>query len=104
MAIGERVAHPMSHAPMANCSQCHVERDGAPFGHVLELPESEFEGFRPERRGLSSIAGAPPLMPHGTDMRTRCLSCHGEFGYPGLRTSHPRRANCTQCHTTPGAR
>ena len=40
------------------------------------------------------------MMPHGTFMRTRCLSCHGEYGYPGLRTDHPRRVNCVQCHIT----
>ena len=100
MTIGERVAHPMSHEPLANCSQCHVEEDGSIFEEELIQRDNSFEGLRYERKGESSISGAPPMMPHGTFMRTRCLSCHGEYGYPGLRTDHPRRVNCVQCHIT----
>ncbi len=98
MTIGDRVAHAMSHEPLANCSQCHVEEGAASLGEELMLPDNSFEGIRYTRRGEASISGAPPAMPHGTQMRTRCLSCHGEFGYPGLKTTHPKRVNCIQCH------
>jgi len=98
MTIGERVAHPMSHEPLANCSQCHVEEGQARLGEELHMPDNSFEGLRYSRRGEVSITGAPPAMPHSTHMRTRCLSCHGEYGYPGLKTTHPKRVNCVQCH------
>ena len=41
---------------------------------------------------------APPVMPHSTLMRVNCLACHGPNGYRGLRTTHPERLNCVQCH------
>jgi len=31
-------------------------------------------------------------------MRQDCTSCHGVTGLPGLRTPHPERFNCQQCH------
>ena len=98
MTIGERVAHPMSHEPLINCTQCHVEEEATRAGEELLERENTFEGIRYTRRGEASITGAPPVMPHSTQMRTRCLSCHGEFGYPGLKTTHPKRVNCVSCH------
>ena len=32
--------------------------------------------------------------------KENCLACHGPRGHPFLRTSHPERTNCTQCHVT----
>ncbi len=95
--IGKKVAHPMPHVTMANCTQCHVEQENRLFDELL-VPGNNFSGDRPERKGISSMAGAPPVIPHGTLMRTACLSCHGEFGYAGLKTDHPSRSNCMQCH------
>lgn len=95
--IGERVARPMSHAPLANCTQCHVESQHALFGPPRPYSNA-FEGARPAPTGTAHGPGHPPPIPHAVWMRTRCLSCHGEFGYPGLRTSHPERAQCMQCH------
>lgn len=104
MKLGERVGHPRSHGPLPNCLQCHVESINR------ELPTADrvvntFAGRRPERhperhqeRAPEIAAGLPPQIPHTLHMRNRCLSCHGEFGYPGLRTSHPERALCVQCH------
>ena len=37
MTLGERVAHPMSHPPLSNCTQCHIEstnRELPPRSHV----------------------------------------------------------------------
>jgi cytochrome c-type protein NapB len=39
-------------------------------------------------------------MPHPMHMRSECDSCHGPSGRPGLRTSHPDRQNCVQCHAS----
>ena len=103
--IGERVAHPLPHPVLINCQQCHVEETSRLYDELI-TPGSTlsaamgntFEGQFFERVGETSIAGAPPMIPHGTFMRTQCLSCHGEFGYPGLETPHPDRQNCLQCH------
>jgi nitrate reductase cytochrome c-type subunit len=97
LQIGKKVAHPMSHVTMANCTQCHVEQTNKLFDEVI-VPGNNFDGDRPIREGVSSMAGAPPMIPHTTLMRTACLSCHGEFGYLGLKTDHPERSNCMQCH------
>ena len=99
MTIGKRVAHAVPHPVMANCQQCHVEQENKLYDELL-TPSNSFEGQFFDRKGEVSIGGAPPMMPHGTFMRTKCLSCHGEFGYPGLRTPHPDRQNCLQCHIT----
>jgi cytochrome c-type protein NapB len=99
MTIGQRTAHPIPHPVMANCQQCHVELENKLYDELL-TPNNSFEGQFFDREGEISIGGAPPMMPHGTFMRTKCLSCHGEFGYPGLRTPHPDRQNCMQCHIT----
>lgn len=37
-------------------------------------------------------------IPHGTQLRSDCLSCHGPPGLVGLRTPHPDRQACVQCH------
>lgn len=99
MKIGKRIARAIPHPVMANCQQCHVEEENKLYDELL-TPNNSFEGQFFDREGEVSIGGAPPMMPHGTFMRTKCLSCHGEFGYAGLRTPHPDRQNCLQCHIT----
>jgi cytochrome c-type protein NapB len=102
MAVDEeRVAHAMSHPVLASCTQCHVEAEarGLP---PASPPENTFAGRRPAAPSARPFPGGPPAIPHQLTMRGRCLSCHGEFGYPGLRTSHPERALCMQCHVRAG--
>ncbi len=99
MKIGKRVAHPMSHPPLTNCVQCHVVSSNRMFEPKSE-PVTSFEGRPSAGAGPRWTDLAPPQIPHDTAMRTHCLSCHGEFGYPGIRTEHPMRANCVQCHVT----
>jgi cytochrome c-type protein NapB len=99
MTIGKRVAHPMSHPPLANCVQCHVESTNRMFPAALD-PVNTFEGLPSAGPGPRWTPVAPPQVPHDITMRTHCLSCHGEYGYPGIRTEHPMRANCVQCHVT----
>jgi len=98
MELGDRIARPMSHPPLAMCTQCHVETRHAELPAPLLPVESSFVGLRPPPLEDRAENGPPPRIPHGLLMRTRCLSCHGEFGYPGLQTSHPQRAMCVQCH------
>lgn len=84
------------HPEMTNCRSCHVRPEAkdtfepttfAPAQHV-ELPKG-------------AIPGAPPRIPHPLDMRSNCVACHGGPAAPKeIRTSHPERANCRQCHVT----
>jgi nitrate reductase (cytochrome), electron transfer subunit len=87
----------MSHQLLANCTQCHVE--GNPQHMAAELfRENTFAGLAAPTGGPRAFEGAPPMIPHSTWMRKDCLSCHGHTGLQGIRTTHPWRRNCQQCH------
>ena len=46
--------------------------------------------------------GVPPI-PHDVQTRGNCLTCHmGPGSVAELRTTHPERANCRQCHVAVG--
>jgi cytochrome c-type protein NapB len=78
-----------------NCRQCHVHTTSSGV-----LVASRFSGLpQTIRRGGRLYPGAPPVIPHFVAMRENCLACHsGPAARPEIRTSHPERANCTQCH------
>lgn len=101
LAIKERVARPMSHEYLTNCIQCHAAVDEPqPFpeeDHEALPLDNTFMG-RVGTRGVRALSGAPPSIPHQTWMRERCASCHGPQGWEGIRTTHPERTNCLQCH------
>lgn len=88
----------MSHQFLANCTQCHVESNPR---HMLAslFKESRFVGLPAPTAGPRAFPGAPPQMPHSTWIRSDCMSCHGFAGSHGIRTTHPWRKNCQQCHT-----
>jgi len=95
---GDKTAKMVSHTFLTNCTQCHVEASGQPLDDTPGFPNS-FRGFRSSGYGgTRAWAGAPPVMPHTTFMRTNCVSCHGEHGYDGWRPDHLSRTNCVQCH------
>ncbi len=77
------------------CRQCHVfvttDRD---------FVESEYEPLEQDLRyGGRATAGAPPTIPHRTLMRDNCVACHdGPGAREEIRTSHPERRRCRQCH------
>lgn len=99
MKLGERVAPKISHAPYQSCTQCHVVGDSPkPLAQYKDVPGNSFTGLASAGSGARAWPGAPPTMPHPTNMRSECSSCHGPTGLPGLRTSHPQRQNCQQCH------
>jgi cytochrome c-type protein NapB len=83
----------MSHPRLEMCQQCHAAAPGA-----APPPASDFVGLGAAGSGRRAYAGAPPTIPHGAWMREACDSCHGLAGAPGLRTTHPERQSCTQCH------
>lgn len=95
---GNLVAVRMSHPVYANCIQCHVESNSRePSGNGTPVP-NEFVGVVRAGPGERAWLGAPPVIPHPSWMREACASCHGVLGRPGLRTTHPWRTSCTQCH------
>ena len=87
----------MSHQFLANCTQCHVE-DTPRHMAATEFRENNFAGLPAPSGGPRAFSAAPPVIPHSTWMRSDCLSCHGVVGHHGIRTTHPWRQNCQQCH------
>lgn len=102
LEIDGRLATPMSHEYMTNCTQCHIPETGsipAADTRYDELPlDNEFAGLERWGEGQRAHPGAPPVNPHPEHMREDCMSCHGEMARPGLRTTHPWKTECTQCH------
>lgn len=87
----------MSHQFLENCTQCHVENDPRHMPALL-FCENSFVGLPAPTGGPRAFEGAPPMIPHSTWMRVECMSCHGFSGVQGIRSTHPWRTNCQQCH------
>ncbi len=97
--IGALIAPKISHQRYTNCTQCHAPvAVGTPGQSDGLLVVNDFVGQISSGRGTRAYAGAPPTIPHHTAMRENCTSCHGTLGLSGLRSSHPWRVNCLQCH------
>lgn len=97
----------MSHEPFASCTQCHVvdapPMPGAERALLTGPPiDTGFAGLEAPQSGPRAYPGAPPQIPHPTRMREACVSCHGTLA-EGLRTSHPWRQSCLQCHAPSAA-
>lgn len=98
------LATPMSHTSTTSCTQCHVVEE-APMPGGADLPPdpravgNSFVGVASPTEGPRAWSVAPPQIPHRTWMREACDSCHGVNGRDALRSTHPWRANCEQCHT-----
>jgi cytochrome c-type protein NapB len=95
--IRGRIAARMSHPLYSNCTQCHAPVGNPGFGPEFPV-ENAFAGLIGPTQGPRAWTGAPPLIPHRTFMREDCMSCHGLAGRPGMRSTHPWRGNCQQCH------
>lgn len=79
----------------SRCRQCHV------FGATdAVFVASSFVGLRQDlRHGARLHVLAPPTIPHKTFMRENCAACHtGPAAREEVRTSHPERQRCRQCH------
>lgn len=107
------------HPDYASCLQCHVPQDGL-VGRALPVvgesvacsqchidPDAPLETFvgtdwEPAAwPGTDSQAmpGSPHRVPHDFQTRSNCLACHsGPGAVVDLRTDHPERVNCRQCH------
>ncbi len=104
---GVGFAPPQPHADTAGmssisrCVQCHVfKQSDAVFA------ASDFVGLQQDlRRGARLNPIAPPTIPHKTFMRENCLACHsGSAAREEIRTTHPERVRCRQCHVPAGSR
>ena len=83
------------HPHLSECRQCHVmakERS-------LFKPTDWASVSRPKLLGRV-LPGAPPVVPHQiTKVRSNCVACHaGAASIAAIRTPHPERASCLQCH------
>ncbi len=81
----------------SRCRQCHV------FSQTdSEFTGNAFAGLRQDlRRGARLNPFAPPTLPHKTFMRENCIACHsGPAAREEIRTDHPTRPRCRQCHVS----
>lgn len=90
----EGMAPRTPHPERVNCQQCHVEQVEPNEAFVA----TRFVGLRFPAAGTRAYPGAPPTMPHPRNGRETCIGCHGERGGSPIRTPHPDRVNCLQCH------
>jgi cytochrome c-type protein NapB len=100
--IGSVHAPQISHQVLTNCTQCHVEQSSSRTESFL-FAASEFEGLEAPTLGTRAWTGAPPTIPHATNMRDNCQACHGPTGPQAIRSTHPWRSNCLQCHAPSAA-
>lgn len=79
----------------SRCVQCHVFQESTDV-----FVANSFVGIRQDLRSGRRLNDlAPPVMPHKLLMRENCAACHtGQSAREAIRTSHPERARCTQCH------
>lgn len=96
--VGSAIAPKISHPLYQSCTQCHVVmNDPRPGAPAVLPPGNDFQGLT-WGKGTRAWKGAPPTVPHPTAMRSDCTSCHGTFGADGIKSTHPWRQSCTQCH------
>lgn len=106
MQVKDRFASRISHATFGgSCTQCHVSSQHAftaaeAARFTTALAENTFAGKAAPATGTRAWKGAPPTVPHRSLMRSDCMSCHGSSGLFALRTPHPDRQSCTQCHVS----
>lgn len=81
------------HPELASCLQCHVASGRAePFRPSTYAPP-------PPPIAAAALPGSPPPIPHALQLRESCLACHaGPSAVREIRTTHPERVNCRQCH------
>ena len=109
------------HPDMPACLQCHVGRDEVTGVSLPDMDPSmackqcHLPGaahWQESLRGWQPLAWSPPAkvvvpgkvppIPHDLFFRGNCLACHsGPGAVAEIRTTHPERAECRQCHVAP---
>ena len=108
LKFGALRAPSLPHKKYVSCTQCHaLGVPNAPWGTRSEglKPDpravaNSFTGLKPSTEGPRWSQQSPPIVAHGTFMHEQCISCHGPNGRDALRSSHPQRQSCLQCHAT----
>ena len=97
-----RLATPIPHDDYRSCTQCHVVSEGpapgADYAPDGAYAGNTFVGIASPTEGPRAWSIAPPQMPHQTQMRGECMSCHGPMGQDPLQSTHTDRQSCEQCH------
>jgi cytochrome c-type protein NapB len=80
---------------LSRCRQCHVFQQT-----TTEFAASTFAPLRQDLRSGQRLSDlSPPVMPHKLLMRENCSACHtGPAAREEIRTPHPDRVRCMQCH------
>lgn len=86
------------------CRQCHAPAAAASAA-VQRAPLDWRPAAWPALAGTGRAAtnrrpaGSPPPIPHDLQLRGDCRACHsGPAAVEQIRTTHPERTNCRQCH------
>jgi len=81
--------------PNSRCAQCHgLGGSPLPYDTALQWRTTSW----PQLPRRTPDRGPPPI-PHGVQGRGNCLACHaGPGAVAEIRTAHPERADCRQCH------
>jgi len=80
--------------PNVRCRQCH-----APGARRWRDSSLDWEPMPWPAVIRSSAGDPPPPIPHDLELRGNCLACHSApSAVAEIRTPHPERANCRQCH------
>jgi cytochrome c-type protein NapB len=78
----------------STCRQCHRPGQAVPVFVATSWRPAPWPAMN--RRAMP---GSPPAIPHGLELRGNCLACHmGAAAVEEIRTDHPERASCRQCH------
>lgn len=98
--LDELVGRPRPASPDAVvCGQCHVN----PGDPKATFVATDWVPAEWPETGRQAMEGSPNLIPHSVESRSACLACHGgPAAVVGLRTPHPERVNCRQCHVPVG--
>lgn len=94
--LRQQAIAPVPHAEFSQCTQCHVKAN--PGIKPLRGSTNVFIGLDLPGKGSRAHHLAPPTVPHKTFMRENCMSCHGPSGLWRIKTPHPYRTQCLQCH------
>jgi cytochrome c-type protein NapB len=82
------------HPEKVNCRQCHVVKNTD-----MEFTSFEYRGFPKPGENHAAFEGAPPIIPHQSQLHENCLACHAGPAAPKeIWVAHPERSNCRQCH------
>jgi len=85
--------------PNARCRQCHAS-------DATRWTDSTLNWKPMAWPQLTRTAGGrdPPPIPHALELRGNCLACHAApAAVAEIRTAHPERADCRQCHVAANA-